>query len=167
MQLKQLQDISQNCLKNGLDGVRFGQHNNKRGIFGASPGEILHLIHLGEFKYIIKSFFDQVGRNSVVCTHLNTLTITIGDLLKRQSDRDVPHTNFPSGFVLGKGRMGHEVPGVLLVLLLSLHTTRYKDIFLESSLKSTLASVVLAIPFIKARLDHACFWSLSSAGSSG
>ena len=137
-QYKQLQAMSQNWLKNGLDGVRFGMHN-KRGIFGASPGEILHLIHLGEFKYIIESFFDQVGRDSIVCTQVNALTITIGNLLKRQSDRDVPRTNFPSGFVTGKGLMGHEVPGVLLVLLLTLHTTRYKDILRESIFKKHTA----------------------------
>jgi hypothetical protein len=36
--------------------------------------------------------------------------------------------------------MGHEVPGVLLVLLLSLHTTRYKDIFRESIFKKHTAA---------------------------
>jgi hypothetical protein len=37
---------SQQFLINAFDSVRFGLHNN-RGIFGACPGEILHLILLG------------------------------------------------------------------------------------------------------------------------
>ena len=40
--------------------VRFGQHN-ARGIFGACPGEMLHLITLGWFKYCLKSFSHQAG----------------------------------------------------------------------------------------------------------
>ena len=53
--LKSLQLQSQNYLKNGFDGVRFGMHNN-RGIFGACPGEMLHLISLGWYKYCLKAF---------------------------------------------------------------------------------------------------------------
>jgi hypothetical protein len=41
-----LRALSQNNIKNGLNKVRFGQHN-ARGIFGACPAEILHLITLG------------------------------------------------------------------------------------------------------------------------
>ncbi|KAI2494143.1 hypothetical protein MHU86_20375 [Fragilaria crotonensis] len=40
---------SQQFLINAFDSVRFGAHNN-RGIFGACPGEILHLVLLGWFK---------------------------------------------------------------------------------------------------------------------
>jgi hypothetical protein len=44
-----LKSLLQNYRKNGFDSVRFGLHN-KRGIFGACPGEMLHLISLGWFK---------------------------------------------------------------------------------------------------------------------
>jgi hypothetical protein len=35
--------LSQSYLKNGFIDVQFGKHN-QRGIFGACPGEMLHLI---------------------------------------------------------------------------------------------------------------------------
>jgi hypothetical protein len=44
--------LSQSYLKNGFDDVQFGTHD-QRGIFGACPGEMLHLISLGWFKYCL------------------------------------------------------------------------------------------------------------------
>ncbi len=54
---------SQSYLKNGFDDVRFGKHN-QLGIFGACPGEILHLISLGWFKYCLEAFAAQAGKGS-------------------------------------------------------------------------------------------------------
>jgi hypothetical protein len=48
--LNALKDMSQNYLRNGFGRARFGFHND-RGIFGACPGEMLHLVLLGWFKY--------------------------------------------------------------------------------------------------------------------
>ncbi|KAI2495148.1 hypothetical protein MHU86_19379 [Fragilaria crotonensis] len=59
----ELQLLSQNYLKNGFAEVRFGLHN-QRGIFGACPGEMLHLISLGWFKYCLQAFSAQAGPNS-------------------------------------------------------------------------------------------------------
>jgi hypothetical protein len=47
--------------------------------------------------------------------------------MARQSDHDLPRTNFPKGFSLGANLMCHEVPECLLVKLFALHTTRFKD----------------------------------------
>ena len=41
-----LKDMSQNYLVNGFDQACFGLRN-ARGIFGACPGEMLHLISFG------------------------------------------------------------------------------------------------------------------------
>jgi hypothetical protein len=58
--IESLRAISQNYINNGFNKVRFGQHN-ARGIFGACPGEMLHLITLGWFKYCLESFSHQAG----------------------------------------------------------------------------------------------------------
>ncbi|KAI2493083.1 hypothetical protein MHU86_21467 [Fragilaria crotonensis] len=98
----ELQSMSQNYLKNGFEGVRFGMHN-KRGIFGRS----------------------QVpGIEGLRCT-----VRKLGCTLSRQSDRDVPRTNFSRGFSSGSNLMGHEMAGCLLVKLFALHTTCFRSIF--------------------------------------
>jgi hypothetical protein len=45
-------------LKNSFNDIRIGMHND-RGIFGACPGEVLHLISLGWFKYCLDAFAHQ------------------------------------------------------------------------------------------------------------
>ena len=128
VKLDELKSLSQNYLKNGFLSVRFGQHN-KRGIFGACPGEMLHLISLGWFKYCLDAFAAQVGRNSVALQQYDKLCAVLGTRLARQSDRDVPRTNFPKGFSSGKSLMGHEIAGCLLVKLFAMHTTYFSDMF--------------------------------------
>jgi hypothetical protein len=56
--------LSQNYLRNGFDEVHFGQYN-RRGIFGACPGEMLHLVSLGWFKYCLQAF--SARWSEVVC----------------------------------------------------------------------------------------------------
>jgi hypothetical protein len=136
--LDRLKLQSQNYLKNGFDNVRFGMHND-RGIFGACPGEMLHLISLGWFKYCLDAFTYQAGgrkgNKSVALQHYDGLCGTIGKLMARQSDRDLPRTNFPKGFSSGANLMGHEVPGCLLVKLFALHTTKFQDIFMKQRIR--------------------------------
>jgi hypothetical protein len=83
--LKGLQEISQHYLLNGFDGIRFG--NPKRGIFGAVPGEILHLVLLGWFKYTIASFFTQAGQGTMETKQFDSLVVCISSLLSRHSDQ--------------------------------------------------------------------------------
>ena len=121
--------LSQSYLKNGFDEVRFGQHN-PRGIFGACPGEMLHLTSLGWFKYCLEAFSVQAsGTNSVALKQYDRLCATLGSRLSRQSDRDIPRTNFPKGFSSDSNLMGHEMTGCLLVKLFALHTTYFRSIF--------------------------------------
>jgi hypothetical protein len=127
-----LRALSQNYINNGFNKVRFGQHN-ARGIFGACPGEILHLITLGWFKYCLESFSRQAGakkgKKSAGLEHYDGLCADIGSALVRKSDRELPRTNFPKGFSTGANLMGHEIPGCLLVKLFALHTSRFRLIF--------------------------------------
>ena len=127
--LEGLKSISQHYLHNGFTGVRFGLHND-RGIFGACPGEMLHLISLGWFKYCLDAFSAQAGGpQSIGLKQYDRLCAIIGRRLTRQSDRDLPRTNFPKGFSSGANLMGHEIAGCLLVKLFALHTTAFQDIF--------------------------------------
>ena len=124
----ELRLLSQNYLKNGFSGVRFGSHN-QRGIFGACPGEMLHLISLGWFKYCLLAFSAQAGPKSNALKGYDQLCAKLGTKLARQSDRDVPRTNFPKGFSSGTNLMGHEMAGCLLVKLFALQTTCFRAIF--------------------------------------
>lgn len=125
---EQLQLLSQNYLKNGFADVRFGLHN-KRGIFGACPGEMLHLISLGWFKYCLQAFSAQAGPTSSALKHYDMLCANLGVKLSRQSDRDIPRINFTKGFSTASNLMGHEMAGCLLVKLFAMHTTYFRGIF--------------------------------------
>jgi hypothetical protein len=128
-QINNLALISQQYLKNAFDDVRFGSHNT-RGIFGACPGEILHLILLGWFKYTIQSFFVQAGpKDSDTHKFYHTLCHDIGLQLQRHSERDLPRTMFRKGISSTAHMKGHEYRGCLLVFLISMYTTRFKQIF--------------------------------------
>jgi hypothetical protein len=124
-----LQSMSQHYLANGLEGITLGCC--KRDIFGAVPREILHILLIGWFKYTIDSFITKAGSKPKATKKLDTLCADIGNYhLSRQSSWDMPRTNFPKGFLSDSQLMGEEIPGcLLLVMLFSLHTSRYKEIF--------------------------------------
>ena len=124
----ELKLLSQNYLKNGFAEVRFGLHN-RRGIFGACPGEMLHLISLGWFKYCLEAFSAQAGPKSVALKQYDMLCANLGIRLSRQSDRDIPRINFTKGFSTASNLMGHEMAGCLLVKLFAMHTTYFRGIF--------------------------------------
>jgi hypothetical protein len=120
--------LSQNYLKNDFAEVQFGLHN-RRGIFGACPGEMLHLISLGWFKYCLEAFSVQAGPKSVALKQYDMLCANLGIRLFRQSDRDIPRINFTKGFSTASNLMKHEMAGCLLVKLFAMHTTYFLGIF--------------------------------------
>ena len=125
--MTELQELSQHFLSNGCDNLRFA--NPQRGIFGAVPGEILHVILLGWFKYTIEAFLAQAGSNTQAIKLYDDLFKRVGIKLSRQSDRDLPRTVFRKGLSSGGHIMAEEVPGCLLVMLFTMHTQEYLDIF--------------------------------------
>ena len=127
--MEQLKAISQHYLRSGFRDVEFGSSHNKRGIFGACPGETLHLVLLGWFKYAIEAFIAQAGANSQSIRLYDALCAEVGDRLGRQSDRNMPRTHFPNGFCSSSGFMAEEMPGCLLVMLFTFHTSQYRAIF--------------------------------------
>jgi Plavaka transposase len=131
--MEQLKAMSQHYLRSGFRDIEFGSSHNKRGIFGACPGETLHLVLLGWFKYAIEAFVAQAGANSQSIRMYDALCADVGDRLGRQSDRNMPRTHFPNGFCSSSGFMAEEMPGCLLVMLFTFHTSRYREIFSSRS----------------------------------
>ena len=109
-----LDNISQQYIWNAFYPLRFGSHN-KLGIHGAVAVDPLHTVDIGQFGYARACFFKQVGESSGLATSINDIATTVGILLKRQSDKDLPRTTFSKGIKKGK-LMAHEMSGILLVL---------------------------------------------------
>ena len=127
-----LQSKSQHLLANAFDNIRFGSHSD-RGIFGACPAEILHLMMLGWFKYTVRSFFRQIGEKTIACRKYVRLCLDISSQLGRQSDREIPRIT-TNDFSSASNIPGHEYAGVLLIMLLAFETSRYGEIFDRSRL---------------------------------
>ena len=99
--LERLQAISQQYIENAWYDVTF-HAANECGIHGATPSEKLHAIQLGIFKYLREIFFIHMGKSSQLAEEINGLATMYGKLLTRQSERDLPNTNFAKGIQKGK-----------------------------------------------------------------
>jgi hypothetical protein len=118
-----LKNISQHPIRNAFyDGICLG--GNPRGIHGMTPAEPLHLLELGLFKYAIEGFCVSLGYVATsksppkILKEIDVWARLIGRYLGHQSDRGLPRTYFPNGVTGGTKLAGHEMNGVLLVLLL-------------------------------------------------
>ncbi len=119
--LDKLKAISQQYIKNAWYDVRFHQANDM-GIHGACPSEKLHAIQLGLFKYVRTIFFKHMGEYSQLANDINGIATMYGKLMTRQSEKDLPATNFSKGIQKGK-LMGREFRGVLLIMAAVLRST--------------------------------------------
>ena len=135
-----LKAISQQYIDNATYKLRFGMHND-RGVHGACPMEMLHALLLGIFKYIRDCFFDQIGPTSVTADDINALAKEYGDLLHRQSERDIPKTKFAGGIRKGK-LMAKEYPGILLCMAALLRSTQGKKMLLAKCAKFRVEGVL-------------------------
>lgn len=124
--LVRLQAISQQYIKNAWYDVTFHKANTC-GIHGACPSEKLHAIQLGIFKYLRDIFFDRMGRLSELAENINGLATMYGKLLTRQSERDLPNTNFAKGIQKGK-LMARDYRGVLLIMAAVLRSQKGRDL---------------------------------------
>ena len=111
---EKLKAISQKNIQNAMYDLRFNLGND-RGIHGATPYEILHAILLGIFMYDRDTFVKMVGESAKVLEDINALARTYGTLLTRQSERDLPRTNFSKGFFKTKIQ-AKEYRGIILLL---------------------------------------------------
>jgi hypothetical protein len=132
-----LQSISQHPIRNAFYvGICLG--GNIRGIHGMTPGEPLHVLELGLFKIVIEGFFVNLGYNPwskaypKILEQLDVWARRIGKALGHQSDRNLPRTYFPNGVTGGTKLAGHEMNGVILVLLILCKMTEPRKLLLTS-----------------------------------
>jgi hypothetical protein len=118
-----LKIISQHPIRNAFyQDICLG--GNTRGIHGMTPGEPLHVLELGLFKLLIEGFFVNLGYKPGSTSYPKILQLLdvwarkIGKALGHQSDRNLPRTYFPNGVTGGTKLAGHEMNGVILVLLI-------------------------------------------------
>jgi len=112
-----LQSVSQQPLQNVWHEIRFGLHNHLN-VHGTTPAELLHWLQLGKCKCLREMFFTQTGKKTKLSKRINALAKTMGVFNKRQSNRDLPRTDFSKGIRGGK-LMAHEIiemTGLILVL---------------------------------------------------
>ena len=127
--LDRLQSISQQNIQNAWYDVTF-HAANECGIHGACPSEKLHAIQLGIFKYIREIFFVHMGKSSQLAEDVNGLATMYGKLLTRQSERDLPNTNFAKGIQKGK-LMARDFRGVLLIMAAVLRSTQGRELLFQ------------------------------------
>ena len=125
-QSESLKNLAQHNIKNATYKLRFGSHN-KQGIHGACPMEMLHQIQLGIFRYVRDHLFTQMGKYSELAAKFNALCVNYGDLLSRQSQRDMPKTKFGKGILKGK-LTAKEYSGVLLCMAAALCSQKGRDL---------------------------------------
>lgn len=126
-----LRNISQHPIWNAWYEIEFGRHNDF-GIHGACPIELLHWIELGWYKYTRANLFYQLGPTSILGAKINACCMHLGYLFKHQSDRNLPRTTFSKGVKKGK-LMGHEMSGMMLVLLVTLRCTKGGNMIREGA----------------------------------
>lgn len=126
-----LQGLSQQYIDNAWYKVRFGMHN-ELGVHGACCLEILHWLQIGKYGYLRDMFFVQSGKSSKLSANINALAKAMGFLFQRQSDRDLPRTNFSKGIRRGK-LMAHEMSGLILVLLATIRCSKGRNLIINQS----------------------------------
>jgi hypothetical protein len=98
----------------------------------------LHVLELGLFKIVVKGFFVNIGYNPwsksypKILQQLDVWARRIGKALGHQSDRNLPRTCFPNGVTGGTKLAGHEMNGVILVLLILCKMTETRTLLLTS-----------------------------------
>ena len=127
--MERLQAISQQYIQNAWYDVTFHKANDL-GIHGACPSEKLHAIQLGIFKYLREIFFVHMGKSSQLAEDVNGLATMYGKLLTRQSERDLPNTNFAKGIHKGK-LMARDFRGVLLIMAAVLRSTKGRELLFQ------------------------------------
>ena len=153
--LEKLRDLSQQNIQNACYKLRFG-FQNKNGIHGACPMEMLHALYLGIFKYIRDAFFEQIGKTSKLKHTVEALCKRYGLHLSRQSARDMPQTKFANGVNVGK-LMAKDYSGVLLCLACVVRSSKGRTELAKrknSRLKAQLRT-------------GKCYWNASYNGKCG
>ena len=137
-----LKKLSLHRINNAWKDVLFC--DQKRGLFGAVCGDIMHCLQQGLFAYLITMLFDQKKFRSSVsdsqqqelqnifsrrsaftdayCKEFDKLSRWYGKTMMHQSDRSMPRTHFYSSYVSVARKNANEMSGILLVYLMVLNS---------------------------------------------
>ena len=126
-----LKAMSQHRIWNAMYQFEFG-HHDESGVHGAIPWDILHWMQLNWFKNTRDCFFAQTGDKSQLTKEFDSLCITMGKLLQRQSDRSLPRVNFNSG-VRQAMLQAHHMSGVLLVMAACFRSSQGRHLLLHTA----------------------------------
>jgi hypothetical protein len=116
---KELQHQGYHFLDNATNGLDCG--TNKHGINGCTLGEVLHQLQKFWISVTLDKFY-KVVLTKKPKEFLDVLAGQISGLLSHQSDRDYPQIKFPRPLSTLLQLQGHETLGVLLLLVVSLHS---------------------------------------------
>jgi len=118
--LKKLDDMGYYHLqRNAFHHLWYG--DNPRGVNGCCQPEVLHAVNKGVMEYAIKEFFGRVVvKDNEPGKVFNILVKEVSLLLQKQSDREYPRTKAPGQIHTLSHCEGHHVPGVILVVVVTL-----------------------------------------------
>jgi hypothetical protein len=116
---KELQCQGYHFLDNATNGFDFGA--NKHGINGRTLGEVLHQLQKGWITVTLDEFY-KVVLTKKPKEFVDVLSGQISGFLSHQSDCDYPRIKFPRPLSTLLQLQGHETLGVLLLLVVSLHS---------------------------------------------
>ena len=104
--------ISQYCIKSCFRDLQFC--NPEYGIFGAQPGDMLHMFQLGIVKKAIELFFNCLTPTQK--TQLDDMGRRFNKRLRQSHHSVFPTTDFSRGITNTEQKQGHEYTGLLFVL---------------------------------------------------
>jgi hypothetical protein len=116
---KELQCQGYHFLDNATNGLDFG--TNKHQINGCTLGEVLHQLQKDWITVILDEFY-KVVLTKKPKKFLDILAGQISGLLSYQNDCDYPRIKFLRPLSTLSQLQGHETLGVLLLLVVSLHS---------------------------------------------
>jgi hypothetical protein len=117
---KELQCQGYHFLDNATNGLDFGT-NKHHGINGCTLGEVLHQLQKGWITVTFDEFY-KVVLTKKPKEFLDVLAGQISGLQSCQSDCDYPRIKFPRPLSTLLQLQGHTTLGVLLLLVVSLHS---------------------------------------------
>ena len=107
-----LKELSQYCIKSCFRGFEFC--NPTHGIFGAQPGDMLHMLNLGAVKEVARLMLDCLTPSEKVT--LDGMGRTFNNRLRQTHRRNFPTTDFSRGITNTKQKTAEEYIGLLFVL---------------------------------------------------
>ena len=106
-----LQEISQYCIPSCFRNLEFC--DPEYGIFGAQPGDMLHMFQLGVIKTAVICFLDCFTPTQK--TQLDDMGRRFNNRLKQSERRKFPRTDFSRGITNTKQKQAEEYTGLLYV----------------------------------------------------